>query len=603
MKNGLVAVFFFLMVTLRLGAQEVAWVQVEAQPSLSQAQDRVRAYATLFDNVNGYSLGSRWYAIVLGPYGKTDAETLMVTLKRQGLIPGDSFIADGSDFRQQFWPIGVGANVTAQPLPQGIAPLAPPPAPDAETAPETAPEIAETIVPPEVTPEPVPAITPPTPDETVAQARETEDALSRTDKQRLQTALEWAGVYDGAIDGLFGRGTRASMAAWQTANNHEPTGVLTTAQRAELIGAYNAILNGLDLQIVRDDAAGIELAIPTGIVAFAAYDPPFARYDATDGSVAQVLLISQAGDQNRLFGLYEILQTLEIVPPDGPRTREDTSFELEGVNGTIHSYTYAELQDGQIKGFTLVWPAGDDARRTRLLGEMRASFASVPGILDPGIATPGEGQAIDLVSGLSVRKPTLSRSGFYIDTTGRVLTTSEAVASCDYITLDNSHPATVTFTDAALGIAVLTPSDTLAPIGVAAFQTGVPRLQSEVAVGGFPYGGVLTMPSLTFGRLADIRGLNGEDAVKRLSLVAQPGDAGGPVFDNGGAVLGMLLPKVATNGQVLPPEVSFSVDADAIVQSLTGAGVAVQTTTTQAYMPPETMTLLAADMTVLVSCW
>ena len=75
------------------------------------------------------------------------------------------------------------------------------------------------------------------------------------------------------------------------------------------------------------------------------------------------------------------------------------------------------------------------------------------------------------------------------------------------------------------------------------------------------------------------------------------------MYDNGGAVLGMLLPKSQTNGQSLPPEVSFSVDADQIISSLQGAGVGVQTTESVAYMTPELLTLMAADMTVLVSCW
>ena len=114
---------------------------------------------------------------------------------------------------------------------------------------------------------------------------------------------------------------------------------------------------------------------------------------------------------------------------------------------------------------------------------------------------------------------------------------------------------------------------------------------------------MLTTPALTFGQLSDIRGLNGEEDVKRLSIFAQPGDAGGPVYDNGGAVLGMLLPKAQINGQSLPPEVSFSVDAGEIITSVTNAGLDVETTDTLAYMTPELLTLMAADMTVLVSCW
>jgi hypothetical protein len=75
------------------------------------------------------------------------------------------------------------------------------------------------------------------------------------------------------------------------------------------------------------------------------------------------------------------------------------------------------------------------------------------------------------------------------------------------------------------------------------------------------------------------------------------------VFDNGGAVLGMLLPKVAQDGQLLPPDVSFIIDADRIVAALSDAGIATDTTDTLAFMPPETLTLRAAESTVLVSCW
>jgi len=261
------------------------------------------------------------------------------------------------------------------------------------------------------------------------------------------------------------------------------------------------------------------------------------------------------------------------------------------------------LENGEIKGFTLVWPAGDDERRRRVLAEMQASFTTTDGVLDPALAQPDEDQAIDLISGLAVRKPVRDRSGFYINDSGEVLTTVEAVDECTSLTLGLEHGATVVHRDDALGLVVLRPETALSPPAVAAFQTGVPRLQSEVAVAGFPYGSVLTNPALTFGTLADIRGLNGEDEVKRLSIFAQAGDAGGPVYDNGGAVLGMLLPKSQLNGQSLPQDVSFALDADQIVASVTGAGVSVETTNSVAYMTPESLTLMAADMTVLVSCW
>ncbi|WP_377507118.1 trypsin-like peptidase domain-containing protein [Octadecabacter sp. R77987] len=567
---------------------------MEAQPTLNGAQSRVRAYAGSLENVNGYYLGSGWYGIALGPYTPQDAETVLRDLRNAGAIPRDSFIADGSRFQQQFWPVGVGAATAAQPIPGNDVDN------DAEIAETTEPEvqepdIAEVI---EVEPDPVPV-----PDETVREARASEAELDREAKQLLQVALKWAGYYNAAIDGSYGRGTRAAMSAWQESKNFEVTGVLTTLQRAELLNDYNAVLEGMNLQTVRDDASGIEISIPTGVVEFAEYEPPFARFDPKGEVDARVLLISQEGDQTRLFGLYEILQTLAMIPAEGERSRTDRSFEINGIDDEIASYTFARLDDGQIKGFSLIWPAGDEERRTRILDEMKASFNTVDGVLDPAIAAPDEDQAIDLIAGLEIRKPRVARSGFFIDARGDVLTTVEAVDECSSITINAEYDAAVVHRDDALGIAVVRPDTALAPVQVAQLQTGVPRLTSDVAVAGFPYGGVLSTPSLTFGTLADIRGLNGEEEVKRLAIYAQPGDAGGPVFDNGGAVLGMLLPKVPLNGQILPPEVSFSVDADQIIASLQGAGISLQTTDSVAYMTPEMMTLMAADVTVLVSCW
>ncbi len=591
----LFALFAAILITLaapRGASAQTAYVQIEAQRTLSSATEKARDYAARLPDVTGHYLGTGWYGIALGPYSEADAQRVLSALRAAGSIPADAYLVTGQNFEQQFWPVGVGAPTAAQP------------APDLDQDPDLTPEdLAAALEVPEIAPAPEPDPLE-IPDETPAEARASEALLTRPEREELQIALQWAGFYEGAIDAAFGPGTRASMRAWQEANNHEPTGILTSGQRAQLFAAYNAVLEGMDLQLVRDDAAGIEMVLPTGAVEFTEYEPPFARFDARSEDLpAQVLLISQPGDQARFAGFYEILQTLEIVPPEGPRERSGGSFTIEGIDGDRHTWVQASLEDGRIKGFALVWPAGDEDRRARVLAEMQESFVRLDGVLDPAIAPPDEGQSIDLVSGLEVRRPTLTRSGFYIDEAGSVLTTAEAVESCERITVDAGYEARVAHLDEALGIAVLRPDAALSPLGVAEFQTGVPRLQAEVAVAGFPYGSVLATPAVTFGRLADLRGLDGEEQVKRLTLTAAEGDAGGPLFDNGGAVLGMLLPRPSDSAQVLPEDVAIALDAEAIVASLETAGIEVNTTSNMAFMAPGTLTLLAADMTVLVSCW
>lgn len=570
----LTLLFSLFVVTRAAFAQDVAWVQVEAQPSLEMATERARFYSRDLKDVNGFSLGGGWYGVVLGPYSQQDAETALRVYRSEGVIPADAYIATTGELGRQFWP--AGADTLSQ-LPQAL---------EQDQAASAAPQIQAD---------------PENPEETPRQARQSEARLDRDERKQLQMMLQWAGYYNSAIDGAFGRGTRGSMSAWQSDNGFEATGVLTTRQRALLRDQFNAVLKGLDLKTVTDTAAGIEMKLPTGVVAFDRYESPFAHYPATGDLPARVLLISQAGDQAMLHGLYDIMQTLEIVPLDGPRERKKNSFLLVGENNKIVSHTEVSLKNGEIKGFTLIWPAGDEERRTRLLSEMQDSFTRLGGALDPVAGSDAE-QRVDLMSGLEIRKPKLSRSGFFIDGAGTVITSAEAVRNCGKITLDGEYEARILAKDDDLGVAVLKPVEALAPASVASLLSGTPRLQSDVAVAGYPFEGVLTAPTLTFGKLADLQGLRGEAELKRLALAPMPGDSGGPVFDAGGAVLGMLLPEKA-GGQQLPEDVSFAADAVAIQGLLTQAGVQASTVEASAAMPPEDLTRLASGMTVLVSCW
>lgn len=581
--------------------QELVYIQIEAQPSLNQAEQSLRGYARQLDNVNGFSLGGGWYGIALGPYQPDSAQALLRSLRGNGLIPRDSYLAASTEYNDQFWPVGAALNdPQAAPGPEAEEPEAGISTEELAQALDNAPDTSgpQGAPEPEAEPEPQPE---PVVDETPRQARASEAQLTRSEREQLQIALRWAGVYDAGIDAAFGRGTRSAMAEWQGQNGYERTGVLTTMQRQDLLDQYNAVLEGMDMTLVTDDRAGIRIEMPLGAVAFDRYEAPFALYEPTGDLDARVLLISQPGDRAALNGLYEIMQTLEIVPLDGPRERRGNGFSLTGRNSRIVSHTEVTLRDGHIKGWTLIWPAGDEERRERVMNAMRASFSTTDAVLDPAQITD-QGQAVDLVSGLEIRKPTATVSGFYVDGRGAVVTAANAVQSCGRVTLDDTYEATVAASDADLGAALLRPSEALAPRAVGAFRADTPRLKSEVAVAGYPFGGVLSAPTLTFGSLEDLQGLEGEAELERLALSARPGDAGGPVLDNGGAVLGMLLPQSQGN-QALPEDVAFAADAGALQAFLRASGVSASETRGERALDPEDLTSLAADMTVKVSCW
>ena len=537
------------------------YIQVEAQPSRAEAVAAAEGYESVSDRVAGFRLGGSWYAIVLGPYAEEEqAEAQLDLLRRTGRVPSDSYLTTLENYGARYYPVQ-----------------------------EEAPEPRSAAVP-----------EPGLPDETPAEARRAERQLTAEDRALVQSALTDAGVYFGPIDSAFGQGTRRAMAAWQAENGYQRTGILTTAQRAALIDEYRAVFEGLGMERVADAAAGIEVAMPTALVLREGEASPFIRYAPTGDIPVQVILISQAGGRNALAALYELMQTLEIVPVEGPRTRGPASFEIEGRNGEIVSTSWAETRGGEIKGFTLVWPAGDEERRTRVLEEMRTTFTRLDGVLPMPVAP--EAMAPDLLAGLEVRRPERDRSGFYVDRSGAVLTTHEAVQACERVTLDQTVEADVAAADERLGLALLRPQASLSPIRYARFRTSPPQLRSEVAVAGYPFGGVLPAPSLNFGRLEEAKGLDGDASVSRLVLESEPGETGGPVFDGAGSVVGILQPQ-DDRARRLPEEVSFATAAGPIADFLSAAGLSAEVSQGGAEVPPEELTRLAADMTVLVGCW
>ncbi|MEP6265797.1 MAG: serine protease [Paracoccaceae bacterium] len=589
----LIVVMCSLWVGSAQAQNEVVFIQVEAKRNLAEALEAAKKYSSTIADVNGFRLGRGWYALTLGPYRRDDAVRVLEVYQAENVIPRDSFITQTSIFGQQFWP--VGANI----LGRGALPI--PNAAARDDGPDVS--VVQTPTTPAPEPEPEPTVTTPIQiiDETPREARASERQLNGNQRRELQIALRWAGVYDNTIDGLFGAGTRRSMSAWQEQNGYEATGILTTLQRNDLVSQYNAVLEELGLQLVRDDTAGIEIEMPLNVVGFKTHIAPFGQYPSKAGGPENVILISQAGDQTTLFGLYDILQTLDIVPANGPRKRSETSFSITGRSDEIVTEVRASLSAGEIKGFILVWPLNDEPRRKRLLAEMEASFQRTAGVL-PADAGLDEAQSIDLVSGLDVRKPRVSRSGFFVDEAGSVVTTSEVIQSCSRLTLDTETEAEIAALDTEKGIAILRPKQGLAPIGFGRFSTQVPRLQSEIAVAGYSFEGILGAPSMTFGTLIDLRGLRGEAELSRLALGVLPGDAGGPVLDTTGGVLGMLLPR-ASDGRALPDEVNFAINSDAIERLLNEANVTGATNDDSTLVDPVDLTETAQNMTVLVSCW
>jgi len=129
------------------------------------------------------------------------------------------------------------------------------------------------------------------------------------------------------------------------------------------------------------------------------------------------------------------------------------------------------------------------------------------------------------------------------------------------------------------------------------------RLRAEVAAAGFPYEGALGAASLNFGTLSALTGLDGDSRVARIDMAVEEAEAGAPLLDMNGSVVGMLIPAPQT-GRTLPPGTAFALRGDAMAAALAEAGVGVNASA----VADNTLTRNALarngmDLAVLVTCW
>ncbi|MGB2504174.1 MAG: peptidoglycan-binding protein, partial [Paracoccaceae bacterium] len=534
--------------------------------------------------INAFSLGSGWYVIAMGPFSEEIADAQRRDLQSRLAIPGDSFVTSGSSYGPQIWPSNLQSG-------SGV-----------ETA-TLAPQSGTGRTQRRIITEPLKDLSAQTDleEETLEQARLTESQLSMPEKKNLQTALKSEGYYTSVIDGLFGQGTRSSMQAWQEDNGFEATGVLTSQQRQELLAQYNAVLEDLDLRLMTDLEAGISLKMPMGLVEFERYAPPLAHFKAKDDSAAAIYLISQAGDSKALRAIYKALGSTEIIPENGPRRLYDDSFTIRGEDRAIISFAQAELVEGSIKGFVLVWPAQQKSQQKRLLREMRQSFGVLSGALDPDLGR-AYAKMPDQVYGLDTKKPVFVRSGIYVSNQGHVLTDALDLSQCGRMTLEDSFDAKILATDISGNVALLQPQTMLSPIAVAKFSRRAAGFGDPLLLAGHSFEGRLGGASVTAAKIEDLKGLGGEENKLRLSLEALPGDAGGPLLDRSGAVAGLLL-ATRPGARSLPDKTHHAFKAEPLKELLFNAGLIADTKLSSEPLLDIQITRAARPLAALVSCW
>jgi peptidoglycan hydrolase-like protein with peptidoglycan-binding domain len=575
MQKSIKHIFIFIFVIWgysamgQLAPDRYVWIQIEAQPNRAAAMARIKTYKQEISNVVGFEIEGGWFGIALGPYKSDAADTLLAKLKKSELIPRDSFVARGVTYGRQFYAprSSIPKLATAQSL--------------TETKTDLETELSGT--------------------DNLELTKISENALTFDEKRYLQRALAWASHYQGKIDGLYGPETRRAMKDWQIENKYPKTGIMTPSQRGIILNNFTPVMTRLNLAPVTNLRAGITLLVPRGIMGSAQYDAPFVRFEATDSSNTQIILISQVGDAKRLRALFEVIQTLNIVPKGGALKLDEAGFSIETSNNELFTTGFAKLIDGEIKGAILVWPTKDEAQRLRLKEQIFGSFDSFKGVLPEAEFFETGLLPKDILSGLQIRQPIFARSGIFLNAQGMVLTASQDLEICGSIEVGFGTQVKIKASNSY--VTVLSPMENISPPAISSFQLGPLKAPRRITAGGYSYGGSLGSPTLTRGLLQDLKDLANDRNISRLEINTLPGDAGGPIYNSGGAVIGILLPKREDPNRQLPDDVHFAANLDLIISLLDEENIQLSSTETKVHSDLVNLSKTAKNSIALVKCW
>jgi S1-C subfamily serine protease len=207
--------------------------------------------------------------------------------------------------------------------------------------------------------------------------------------------------------------------------------------------------------------------------------------------------------------------------------------------------------------------------------------------------------------------PSASGSGLIVSRRGHVLTNEHVVAGCRRLRAvvdGRARPAEVQATDAANDLALVRlPEPTEA---VARWREGRPVQAGEsVVVLGFPLSGLLSPDAVvTTGAVNALAGLKGDTRFLQISAPVQPGNSGGPVVDEAGLVVGVVVAKLdavklaLATGDV-PQNVNFAIKAAVARAFVEAQGVSVESAAGTARLTPADAAAAAKRWTVALQCW
>ena len=199
-------------------------------------------------------------------------------------------------------------------------------------------------------------------------------------------------------------------------------------------------------------------------------------------------------------------------------------------------------------------------------------------------------------------------SGFFVSDAGHVLTNAHVVEDCATARLvwpEHAMAAEILAREKRVDLALLK-AERPGP-AVSRLRPAV-RQGEPVAAYGFPLSGTLSSGgSFTTGGVTALAGIRDDDSRLQISTPIQPGNSGGPLLDESGNVVGVIVSRlIAMRGNTgyaaVPQNINFAIKASEAASFLDANGVRYATGKLQARLSPADLADRGRAFSVQIKC-
>jgi hypothetical protein len=319
-----------------------------------------------------------------------------------------------------------------------------------------------------------------------------------------------------------------------------------------------------------------------------------------------LLLIGSAGSS---YG-----QNTETINLEGVLYVGEVKDGLPNGQGRLTSNTnvyVGEFRDGLYNGQGTHTHTDGTARNGRwsdgyfLEANSIATISSTPERIDPIVperidpTVPKSNELLQVASG----------SGFSVSYDGYLVTNNHVIEGCENVRVHSNGrviDATVISRDPGNDLAVIKAD--FRPAAVFALRESNPQLMQDIYVAGYPFGVNLSSSvKVTKGIVSSLTGLGNNFSNIQIDAAIQPGNSGGPIFDDSGNVLGVAVSSLdieyaLDRFDAIPQNTNFGIKANIVSNLLSSNGIETTEPSTAAISTTQLGTL-ATDATYYLSCW